>query len=195
MQNQISASCHSSCKCNNHPLRLILKLDRFTAFDALGGVRDAFRLALGRISPSQPLQFLLRRSAEGIDLVGILVVQFLQAEGAARRELDAARDGRGILETAPKQLLLFGCTFEMTVTNLLEGPTRLVVNQRKGRIICDIGIVEIWKSRDLVDMISFGTGECVNLDTPALPMSLAPPSSTPVNYTTTADTNRILHSH
>ncbi len=55
---------------------LMLELRPDLAFDALG-------VALRRLLPRQALEFLLRRAASTADLVGILIAQFLEAEGAA----------------------------------------------------------------------------------------------------------------
>ena len=64
----------------------------------------AIGIAPGRAVAGQPFKFGLRRRAGGRLVVGIFVSQFVEAEGAARRDLDRARDRVRPVAEQPRHL-------------------------------------------------------------------------------------------
>ena len=87
---------------------------------------DAFGVADGSLLPCQPLKLLLRGASRNLDLVGILVTQFFETEGAARREIDRAGDRRAVLEVAAEQALHLGRRLDVAVGEALAAITKLV---------------------------------------------------------------------
>src|SRR3546814_2290228 len=76
---------------------------------------DPFGIAQRRLFPSEPLEFLLRLPGGIADLVGILIFELVEAEGAAACKFNGSRDGRRVLEVAAEQPLHLGGRFEIAV--------------------------------------------------------------------------------
>ena len=87
---------------------------------------QALGIPLGRPCPGQPLQLLLRRPTRHTDFVGILVFEFVEAEGAARGQLGAARDRPRVLQVAAEQSFHFLPRLEMAVGDALASIAELV---------------------------------------------------------------------
>src|SRR3546814_17372431 len=76
---------------------------------------DPFGIAQRRLFPSEPLEFLLRLPGGIADLVGILIFELVEAEGAAACKFNGSRDGRRVLEVAAEQPLPPARRFEIAV--------------------------------------------------------------------------------
>ena len=87
---------------------------------------DPFRITKWCLLPGEALEFLLRRPPGHLDLIGILVFELFETEGAARRQLHAARDGRTVLQIAPEQALHLRSSLEVSVREPLAPGAQLI---------------------------------------------------------------------
>src|SRR3546814_13411008 len=76
---------------------------------------DPFGIAQRRLFPSEPLEFLLRLPGGIADLVGIWILELVEAEGAAACKFNGSRDGRRVFEVAAENPLNLGARFELGV--------------------------------------------------------------------------------
>ena len=87
---------------------------------------DAVRITLGRLLPGELLQLPLRRSAGDAHLVGMLILQLVQAERAAFRQLAAACHRRGVTQIAAEQPLHLCGVLQVPVGEALAQRAELV---------------------------------------------------------------------